>query len=67
MDMTLEKQQVERTPLSVRLTEDEWQALDSLQELLGFSTRSQVVKRLIKTAYLKPANVHFIQPKGEGN
>ncbi len=62
MDLTLEKQVTERAPLSVRLTEDEWDALDELQAFLGFSNRSQVIKRLIKTAYVKPASVRFIQP-----
>lgn len=60
MEMVMEKQ-VERAPLSVRLSDEEWAALDELQSRFGDSTRSQVIKRLIAAAKVRRASVQFPQ------
>jgi len=58
MDMVMEKQ-AERAPLSVRLTDEEWELLENLQTVLGYSSRSQVIKRLINSAHVRPASLKF--------
>jgi hypothetical protein len=62
MDMVMEKQ-AERAPLSVRLTDEEWELLENLQTVLGYSSRSQVVKQLIKAAHVRPASIKFSRPE----
>lgn len=60
MDIASEKQQ-DRWPLSVRLTEEEWELLGHLQTVMGCPSRSQVVKQLIRTAHVRPASVKFVR------
>ena len=48
-----------RSPLTVRLTEDEWQTLNNLQQKFGDSTQSQVIKRLLAAAKVRRSSIQF--------
>lgn len=60
--MALDKQQ-ERWPLSVRLSEEEMELLKHLQTVMECQSLSQVIKRLIRAAYVRPASVKFLRPE----
>lgn len=49
-----------RSPLTVRLTEDEWQTLNNLQQKFGDSTQSQVIKRLLAAAKIRRPSIQFV-------
>ena len=54
----------EKTRLTAfRLTETEIAQLDSLIKKLEVSDRTQVLRKLIKTAVVKPATVEFIDDR----
>lgn len=58
MEATNEKQ-AERPPLSVRLSDAEWERLDNLQVHLELGTRSDVVRWMINRAIVRRASLRF--------
>jgi hypothetical protein len=66
MELNTEKQ-AERGPLSVRLSDDEWERLAQLQDQLGVGTRSDVVKWMINRARVRRASLTFAQPESQPN
>jgi hypothetical protein len=66
MEMDTEKQ-VKRSPYSVRFDDEELEMLEDLRLIFGFSSQAQVLKRLVRTAHVRPASVKFAQPEAQQN
>jgi hypothetical protein len=50
-------------PYPMRLSLEELEQLEELQALMGLANRTQVVKRLIATAHVRPGSIKFAQPE----
>ena len=57
----MEIKKAKTTPYPMRLTLEEIEQLDILQEYMGLTNRVQVVKQLIKAAYVRPASIKFVR------
>lgn len=57
----MDNKKTKTTPYPMRLTLEEIEQLDILQEYMGLTNRVQVVKQLIKAAYVRPASIKFVR------